>query len=388
MSVVELANVIKEEAEISKQSLEGELMIIEADAVAAQAAALQRKAEAMRKHGQGTVERCQMMARLVQGADLHSDCEEDDVVSMASMPRIERQANQGRSERMNSYIDDCRRSQRPETNVPQRALDGRERREMENSCIDECRRSQRQEPTVPQRAVYGQERREMPNGYMDNRSMPQRAERSVPHMVSVGPEGRGPPEGPKFIRTELPRLELPKFDGEISEYWNFKKQFEIYIEGRTDDNEQRMLYLLNHCTGKAKRAIKCYANMPASEGYPEAKATLQQMYGRPHVISRTMIDRLLRFPEIRKYDETALSDLLLSMSECYVTLKQMNYMADLDAIATLQRIVDKLPEDMVDRWIIASGQINDMGREARFEDLKQFVAKEASLAGNRFAERR
>ena len=192
----------------------------------------------------------------------------------------------------------------------------------------------------------------------------------------------------RLIRAELPRIELPKYDGNTADYWNFIKQFEIHIEGRTTDAQQRILYLLNYCTGKAKSAIKGYAILPAEEGYARARATLKRLFGKPHLVSRNLIDEVLRLPNVRKYDEEALSNLYLKMSECYITLKQMEYMADLDAITTLQKIVDKLPEEMVDRWIRKSNQIYERGREPCFDDLTRFVDAEASVAQSRFAGKR
>ena len=189
-------------------------------------------------------------------------------------------------------------------------------------------------------------------------------------------------------RSELPKVELSKYDGSTADYWNFIKQFEMHVEDRTSDAGQRMLLLLNYCNGEAKEAIKGCAILPAIEGYPRARALLKRLFGRSHVISRNLIDEMLNFPRIRKYDEKALTRLYIKMSNCYTSLKQMKHFADIDAMTTLQGIVSKLPEDTCDRWIIKTHGIYEADREPCFEDLIRFVDVEASIAHSRFTEGR
>ena len=196
------------------------------------------------------------------------------------------------------------------------------------------------------------------------------------------------PRPMRMIKTDLPRVELPKFDGKSAEYWNFIRQFEIHIENRTDDAQQRLLYLMNHCTGKAKLAIDGYAILPPDEGYTKARAALQRAFGQPHVISRNMIDDIIKLPDVRRYDADALRHLAMKMEGCHATLNQMNYMADIDSVDVLHKIVDKLPDETADRWIRKTHELYDQGIEPRFKDLYRLIDMEAAVAESRYAERR
>ena len=180
----------------------------------------------------------------------------------------------------------------------------------------------------------------------------------APELHKIGMEGN---QENGMIRAEMARVELPKFDGNTAEYWSFFKQFEIHVESRTSSAQQRMLYLLNYCTGRAKRAINGFALLPAEEGYAKARSALSKRFGRPHVVSQKLIEELLRTPAVRRFDEVGLADLHMKMEECLTTLGQMNYLADLDNINTLQGIVDKLTDELLELWITRTDSIYKEG---------------------------
>ena len=54
----------------------------------------------------------------------------------------------------------------------------------------------------------------------------------------------------------LPKPELLTFDGNPLQYWRFVRNYEQNIEAKTKDNGERLNYLLQYCTGKAKEVIK------------------------------------------------------------------------------------------------------------------------------------
>jgi len=64
---------------------------------------------------------------------------------------------------------------------------------------------------------------------------------------------------------EMPKRELFTFDGNPLNYWLFINNFEVNIAKRVPDPETRLTYLIQHCTGKAREAIKNCAIMSGSE---------------------------------------------------------------------------------------------------------------------------
>ena len=55
---------------------------------------------------------------------------------------------------------------------------------------------------------------------------------------------------------EMPKRELLTFDGNLLNYWLFVNNFEVNIAKRVPDTDSRLTYLIQHCSGKAREAIK------------------------------------------------------------------------------------------------------------------------------------
>ena len=53
-----------------------------------------------------------------------------------------------------------------------------------------------------------------------------------------------------IYKLELPKIELPYFDGDSSTYHYFIREFETQVESRVKQNNQRLSYLLHYCKGK------------------------------------------------------------------------------------------------------------------------------------------
>ncbi|CAH8466083.1 unnamed protein product [Dicrocoelium dendriticum] len=186
--------------------------------------------------------------------------------------------------------------------------------------------------------------------------------------------------------AELPKVELEYFDGDPSSYWRFIKQFEYFVENRVIDNGQRLLYLVYYCRGRANEAIRECTMLPPEQAYDRARCILRDLFGQNHVVARSLIDGLLTGLKPMADDSEALSRLSLKMESCYVALSQMNYMADLDSIATIERIVRFLPSALQSRWARVADSIVQEKREVRFCDLAAFVATEARVARSRFGQ--
>ena len=79
------------------------------------------------------------------------------------------------------------------------------------------------------------------------------------------------------VQLELPRVELTPFDGDAARYWKFMRQFETFVEAKVSNDEQRFLYLLHYCRGKAKEAIEECVLLPSEVGYQRAKRILKNL---------------------------------------------------------------------------------------------------------------
>ena len=88
-----------------------------------------------------------------------------------------------------------------------------------------------------------------------------------------------------------------------------------------------------------------------ARGYRKAKELLDEEYGQESDIAADYLEFLKAGEKIDGTDVDALSKVAQDMAKCSVTRKEIDYAADLDAQATLNSIVDRLPNYMKTKWV-------------------------------------
>ncbi|XP_068756155.1 uncharacterized protein [Montipora capricornis] len=92
-------------------------------------------------------------------------------------------------------------------------------------------------------------------------------------------------------RLEMPKRELMSFDGDPKGYPRFIKGFEVNVERRVKDYDERLTFLIQYCRGAAKEAIENCIMLPPEQGYREAKDILRKNFGQKHIVVRAFIDK-------------------------------------------------------------------------------------------------
>ncbi|CAG2242208.1 unnamed protein product [Mytilus edulis] len=182
----------------------------------------------------------------------------------------------------------------------------------------------------------------------------------------------------------LPKPELLTFNGTPLDYSKFIRNFETNIEGRISDNSLRLSYLIQYCRGEAKCCIEDCVLLDSDEGYKRARAILYSRYGRPHVIARSFIEKLVYGAQIKASDIEGLSKLALEMQKCEITLSQLGFNSDIDNSENLRCIVKRFPMHMRTRWVDIAHSISESGREPRFSDLAKFVDEKSRIASSMY----
>ena len=78
---------------------------------------------------------------------------------------------------------------------------------------------------------------------------------------------------------ELPRPELFTFDGNPLTYHKFTQNFEANLAREATNDRMRLVYLIQQCTGDAKKAIEFCVNIdPPEQGYARAREILLKRY--------------------------------------------------------------------------------------------------------------
>ena len=168
----------------------------------------------------------------------------------------------------------------------------------------------------------------------------------------------------------------------LQKYPRFIKNFELNVESTLKDDNVRLSYLIQYCTGKAKEAIENCVILPGAEGYKAASDILKRNFGQRHVIIHSLVDKVVKGPQLKSSDGETLSQLACDMRICQLNSSEMRYEADINSVDTLTKIVMCLPIHMQAKWAEKSGKLLEMGLQPSFVDLTEFLEKRALVANN------
>ncbi|XP_071943810.1 uncharacterized protein [Antedon mediterranea] len=133
----------------------------------------------------------------------------------------------------------------------------------------------------------------------------------------------------------LPKNELPMFDGNPLHYWSFIRAFDNAIDRKSTDDGAKLIFLLQFCTGKAKTLLQCCLMKEPAEGYRLAKKL--ERFGNNDNIAQAWIDKITKRKNFR--DELDLQDFADDIRCCQETLESMGYLSELENRRSLYDMV-------------------------------------------------
>jgi len=182
-------------------------------------------------------------------------------------------------------------------------------------------------------------------------------------------------------RSLLPAHRPPTFDGDPLRYPAFITAFETLIESKVFDPNERMYFLEQYTSGKAKELISGCIQSKSEESYFEAKALLKKHYGDPFKIANAHTTKLCHWPSIKPNDGMALHDFAMAMEQAKCAMKGMSHMNDLNTAHVLRQLWEKLPRYLRSKWTETNNKTKAVkGRMANFEEFVEFVRVQADLA--------
>ena len=92
------------------------------------------------------------------------------------------------------------------------------------------------------------------------------------------------------------------FYGDAMEYPLFMTAFESLIESKVEDSHERLYFLGQYTSGKAKEIINGCLQRKMEGSYEEAKRLLKRQFGDPFKIANAHITKLSSWPPIRPND--------------------------------------------------------------------------------------
>ena len=184
----------------------------------------------------------------------------------------------------------------------------------------------------------------------------------------------------QISRNTLPPAEVPRFDGDVMQYASFKRAFEARIASRVEDPGEMLYYLDQHVSGKARELVRSCMQLDPATGYAEARRLLEKRYGCPGRVANSYIEKVTCWPPL-KGSVSSLDEFSIFLVGCRNAMQITPGLKELDNPQILKVVVEKLPQNMQDRWRRLGYSITeDMRRLVKFADLVEFVEREAAIA--------
>ena len=128
------------------------------------------------------------------------------------------------------------------------------------------------------------------------------------------------------------------FYGDTMEYPLFMTAFESLIESQVEDSHERLYFLGQYTSGKAKQIINGCLRRKMEGSYEEAKKLLKRQFGDPFKISNAHITESSSWPPIRPKDGLALQDFSIALNQPKNAMKGMSDMDDLNTAHVLRQL--------------------------------------------------
>jgi hypothetical protein len=114
------------------------------------------------------------------------------------------------------------------------------------------------------------------------------------------------------------------------------------------------------------------------EGYKEERRLLKTKYRRNYQIATAYVERVTNYPSIKSEDGESLQRFSIMLTTCKNALKQIGYLSKIENPDSLQKIMEKLPFGLRQKWCDVLDDITKVKQhEITIEDIAFFVEKRA-----------
>ena len=185
---------------------------------------------------------------------------------------------------------------------------------------------------------------------------------------------------------KLPRIELPKFSGDVLKFQNFWDQFEAAVHDNDDlPNVQKFTYLRSVLTGNALQTIGFEVT---GANYQLAVECLKHRYGRKRVVISSLVKSVVQMDAKSAVTAPSLRDLYDTLKNRTRALEALGEIPKSHGCILLPIFKLKLPSAILGKWELelAGTPDDEIDLELFFKILNRQVlsteAGERNLPGN------
>ncbi|XP_043204840.1 uncharacterized protein LOC122372053 [Amphibalanus amphitrite] len=177
-------------------------------------------------------------------------------------------------------------------------------------------------------------------------------------------------------RVNLPELKLRTFDGNIETFKSFLRAFKTNIASKLDDEEEKLMYLMQFTAGKPKEIVSTCIHLPPELGYQEAVRLLEQRFSNDAQTTEGLLNRILSQASMRSDDVSSLDSFAIHLRGTLNALRNLPHGTGVVDAKTMRDIIDKVPF-LADRWRREVDHIEcEERRRPDFTDLVAMIEKE------------
>ena len=190
----------------------------------------------------------------------------------------------------------------------------------------------------------------------------------VQHSAEAGEQVPPASASGRFGSARLPKLELPKFDGDVMKWSTFWESFECAVDQADLSEVHKLTYLRSLLVGEAKQ---CVEGLPLkAQHYAATCDLLKSRFGRPELIIFAHVQQLL---SLGSSSETKLQDLVDQLLVQVRSLAVLGVTGQQYGVILTPLILSRLPSEVRLEWARSS-----VGKEGDLDNLICFLQQEIS----------
>ena len=167
---------------------------------------------------------------------------------------------------------------------------------------------------------------------------------------------------------QLGKIKLPRFEGEIRAYSQFKQDFEKQIMPHLQSDN--VSYVLRLCLGSDPATIVKSIDDDISEMWKR----LDEKYGDPAKVADVIIDGIRRTRIIREGEKERFVEFVEIVEDGYRDLKRLGLESEITTTSSVSIIEKKLPADIRHKWAeIVSADNSTVDKTNKFPSLLKFL---------------
>lgn len=180
--------------------------------------------------------------------------------------------------------------------------------------------------------------------------------------------------------TRMPTAEPKVFNGDPLKYNKWKRSFNALIAGKALSDEERLSYLTKYISPAVEETISGFLEYDGEDNYQESMEMLDERYGNRLTLMKAFRSRLTGWPKIQPRDAIQTRKLADALKQCLGAMKNIPELQRMNDHTEIERIVEKLPEKMVDKWTAKVVTLEEKEeRYPSFEEFATFVKSQAKF---------